>query len=67
MQAAPLWDPSIRQFVGLLTVTDFIDILRYYRSCMEQNQENYTIQDLATRSIADILKDPNIKYQKYNK
>mmetsp|Transcript_8225 Transcript_8225/g.12182 ORF Transcript_8225/g.12182 Transcript_8225/m.12182 type:complete len:385 (+) Transcript_8225:234-1388(+) len=59
MQAAPLWDPSIRQFVGLLTVTDFIDILRYYRSCMEQNFENYTIQDLATRSIAEILEDPN--------
>ena len=31
MQAAPLWDSSTRQFVGLLTVTDFIDVLRYYR------------------------------------
>ena len=28
MQAAPLWDPEQCKFVGLLTVTDFIDILR---------------------------------------
>jgi hypothetical protein len=30
MQAAPLWDSSQRKFVGLMTVTDFIDILRHY-------------------------------------
>ena len=55
MQAAPLWDPSICQFVGLLTVTDFIDILRYYR------RTNSDVSTLATRSIADILSDPIIK------
>lgn len=55
MQAAPLWDPSICQFVGLLTVTDFIDILRYYR------RTNADVSTLATRSIADILNDPTIK------
>jgi len=55
MQAAPLWDPAICQFVGLLTVTDFIDILRYYR------RANADISTLATRSIADILNDPTIK------
>jgi hypothetical protein len=32
MQAAPLWHPVQCQFVGLLTVTDFIDILRHYRN-----------------------------------
>lgn len=31
MQAAPLWDSRERRFVGLMTVTDFIDILRHYR------------------------------------
>uniref|UniRef100_A0A7S1BKI0 CBS domain-containing protein n=2 Tax=Corethron hystrix TaxID=216773 RepID=A0A7S1BKI0_9STRA len=54
MQTAPLWNPSIRQFVGLLTVTDFIDILRYY------SQNGLPVSDLATRTIADILADPNL-------
>jgi 5'-AMP-activated protein kinase, regulatory gamma subunit len=55
MQAAPLWDPTFCQFVGLLTVTDFIDILRHYR------RTNADVSTLATRSIADILNDPIIK------
>ena len=54
MQAAPLWDSSTRQFVGLLTVTDFIDVLRYYR------RTKGNVSTLATRSIADILSDSNI-------
>lgn len=51
MQAAPLWDPSACQFVGLLTVTDFIDVLRYYR------RTGADVSTLASRSIADILSD----------
>lgn len=54
MQAAPLWDPSSCQFVGLLTVTDFIDVLRYYR------RTGNDVSALATRSIADILSDGDI-------
>jgi len=54
MQAAPLWDPSECQFVGLLTVTDFIDVLRWYR------RTGADISALATRSIADILSDSQI-------
>lgn len=54
MQAAPLWDPSICQFVGLLTVTDFIDVLRWYR------RTGADVSNLATRSIADILSDAQI-------
>jgi 5'-AMP-activated protein kinase regulatory gamma subunit len=54
MQAAPLWDPTICQFVGLLKVTDFIDILRYYRLT------NSNVASLATRSIADMFQDPVI-------
>ncbi|XP_065843029.1 5'-AMP-activated protein kinase subunit gamma-1-like isoform X2 [Oscarella lobularis] len=30
MRAAPVWDSRTQQFVGMLTVTDFINILRYY-------------------------------------
>jgi len=54
MQAAPLWDPAMCQFVGLLTVTDFIDILRYYR------QTKMNVSTLTNRSLAEILNDPNI-------
>lgn len=54
MQAAPLWDPTLCQFVGILTVTDFIDVLRYYR------ETGADVLALASRSIADILADEAI-------
>jgi 5'-AMP-activated protein kinase, regulatory gamma subunit len=54
MQAAPLWDPTICQFVGLLKVTDFIDILRHYK------YTNTNVGSLATRSIAEMIRDPTI-------
>mmetsp|Transcript_19141 Transcript_19141/g.21886 ORF Transcript_19141/g.21886 Transcript_19141/m.21886 type:complete len:346 (-) Transcript_19141:342-1379(-) len=52
MQAAPLWDPALCQFVGLLTVTDFVDILLHYRA------NGLDVATLATRSIAEIVNDP---------
>ena len=55
MQAAPLWDPLICQFVGLLKVTDFIDILRHYRLTRSN------VASLATRSIADIFADDTVR------
>lgn len=30
VRAAPLWDSTKRQYVGMLTITDFINILRHY-------------------------------------
>jgi CBS domain-containing protein len=54
MLAAPIWDPDLCQFVGLLTVTDFIDILRYYRRTQADSST------LAARSIGDILQDTSI-------
>lgn len=30
VRAAPLWDSSQQQFVGMLTITDFIKILQMY-------------------------------------
>lgn len=54
MQAAPLWDPTQCQFVGMLKVTDFIDILRHFK------RTNGDVSSLATRSIADMIKDPSI-------
>uniref|UniRef100_A0A668AI35 Protein kinase, AMP-activated, gamma 3a non-catalytic subunit n=1 Tax=Myripristis murdjan TaxID=586833 RepID=A0A668AI35_9TELE len=38
--AAPLWDNKLQRFVGMLTITDFINILhRYYKSPMVQIYE----------------------------
>lgn len=55
MQAAPIWDASICQFIGLLKVTDFIDILRHYRVT------NSNVASLATRSIAEMFEDETLK------
>lgn len=54
MQAAPLWDAKKCQFVGILTVTDFIDVLRYYRDTRSD------VLALASCSIADIFADEGI-------
>ncbi|XP_065607313.1 5'-AMP-activated protein kinase subunit gamma-3 isoform X2 [Cyrtonyx montezumae] len=40
VRAAPLWDSKKQSFVGMLTITDFINILhRYYRSPLVQIYE----------------------------
>ncbi|XP_075301894.1 5'-AMP-activated protein kinase subunit gamma-1 isoform X2 [Opisthocomus hoazin] len=40
VRAAPLWDSKTQSFVGMLTITDFINILhRYYKSPMVQIYE----------------------------
>jgi 5'-AMP-activated protein kinase regulatory gamma subunit len=53
MQAAPLWDSVTCQFAGLLTVTDFIDILRHYKAAGKD------VSALAVKSIATVLSEPN--------
>ncbi|XP_015926142.1 5'-AMP-activated protein kinase subunit gamma-1 isoform X2 [Parasteatoda tepidariorum] len=40
VRAAPLWDSASQSFVGMLTITDFINILRtYYKSPFVQMEE----------------------------
>ncbi|KAM6958245.1 5'-AMP-activated protein kinase subunit gamma-1 isoform 1-T1 [Tautogolabrus adspersus] len=40
LRAAPLWDSKLQRFVGMLTITDFINILHcYYRSPLVQMHE----------------------------
>jgi 5'-AMP-activated protein kinase regulatory gamma subunit len=53
MQAAPLWDSVTCQFAGLLTVTDFIDILRHYKAAGKD------VSALAVKSIAHVLSEQN--------
>ncbi|XP_042368996.1 5'-AMP-activated protein kinase subunit gamma-1 [Plectropomus leopardus] len=47
LRAAPLWDSKIQRFVGMLTITDFINILHcYYKSPLVQmyELENHKIE-----------------------
>ncbi|XP_063733794.1 5'-AMP-activated protein kinase subunit gamma-1 isoform X2 [Eleginops maclovinus] len=40
LRAAPLWDSKLQRFVGMLTITDFINILHcYYKSPLVQMYE----------------------------
>ena len=55
MTAAPLWDSARREFVGLMTITDFVDVLRYYHD--EHGRSGAAIEVLASRSIAQVLED----------
>ncbi|KAJ3071689.1 hypothetical protein HDU98_004948 [Podochytrium sp. JEL0797] len=56
VQSAPLWDAITQQFVGMFTVTDFINLLLhyYYNSSLEEalhDMENLTIKNLKASSI----------------
>eukprot|EP01084_Bolivina_argentea_P080248 145403_1 len=52
IQAAPIWDSRKRRFVGLMTVTDYIDILR------QCTHRVVTVEQLAFRTIAEVLSQP---------
>ena len=52
MQAAPLWDSRQRKFVGIMTVTDFIDMLRHY------SHRGVPVEQLAAKTIAEVLSEP---------
>eukprot|EP00043_Microstomoeca_roanoka_P009923 m.94627 g.94627 ORF g.94627 m.94627 type:complete len:163 (-) comp14732_c0_seq3:860-1348(-) len=61
IRSAPLWDSRKQQFVGMLTVTDFINILlKYYVSAgskMEELEEHriQTWRDMFAEKRPDIL------------
>lgn len=50
---APLWDPERRQFVGLMTVGDYIHALRVWRS------QRLPTAELTNRSINDMIQLSN--------
>ncbi|CBJ30066.1 5\'-AMP-activated protein kinase subunit gamma-1 (AMPK gamma-1 chain) (AMPKg) [Ectocarpus siliculosus] len=58
-KAAPLWDSRERRFVGLMTVTDFIDILRHYRYVFfSASGSGVAVEQLASKSIKEVLSEP---------
>jgi CBS-domain-containing membrane protein len=51
LPAAPLWDSARRCFVGLMSVTDFIDILRHY------HRRGIPMDELSARTISEVMSD----------
>jgi hypothetical protein len=41
IKSAPLWDSSTRDYAGMITVTDFIDILRHFYLTRDQDPPNH--------------------------
>ncbi|GFT86213.1 5'-AMP-activated protein kinase subunit gamma-1 [Nephila pilipes] len=61
IKAAPLWDASILDFVGMLTITDFINVLRHYYYSNPEDIKDIENQSIGTwRRITEISK-PFIK------
>ncbi|XP_015244426.1 PREDICTED: 5'-AMP-activated protein kinase subunit gamma-1-like isoform X3 [Cyprinodon variegatus] len=62
LRAAPLWDSKLQRFVGMLTITDFINILHcYYKSPMVQmyGLESHKIETWRGDSLRNVyLKSP---------
>ncbi|KRZ11034.1 5'-AMP-activated protein kinase subunit gamma-1 [Trichinella zimbabwensis] len=57
VRAAPLWDDSTQQFVGMLTITDFIRILQKYYKSGEENikeLEEHRTSLACDRSMPDL-------------
>ncbi|KAK0169364.1 hypothetical protein PV328_012142, partial [Microctonus aethiopoides] len=48
VEAAPLWDSSKQQFIGMLTITDFIKILQMYYTSPEVTMEELEEHELDT-------------------
>jgi hypothetical protein len=49
---APLWDPARRQFVGLMTISDYVQALQVCR------RQGISMLDLSTRSITGLPPSP---------
>ncbi|XP_053744221.1 5'-AMP-activated protein kinase subunit gamma-1 isoform X1 [Synchiropus splendidus] len=57
LRAAPLWDSKLQKFVGMLTITDFINILHcYYKSPLVQmfELETHKIQTWRGESFKNV-------------
>lgn len=54
VRAAPLWDSNKQSFVGMLTITDFIKILRAYYTSPNTSMDQLEEHKLDTwRSMCD--------------
>ncbi|TPX64931.1 hypothetical protein SpCBS45565_g05536 [Spizellomyces sp. 'palustris'] len=54
VQSAPLWDSSEQRFAGMLTVTDFIYLIRYYYNHTSYESAIEEIEQLQIGGLRDI-------------
>eukprot|EP01083_Nonionella_stella_P065926 173155_1 len=55
IKCGPVWSSSYRDFIGMVTVTDFIDILMYYHTHKDDGMaESRSIEDLTVEQWNDI-------------
>ncbi|XP_025093940.1 5'-AMP-activated protein kinase subunit gamma-2-like isoform X3 [Pomacea canaliculata] len=60
VRAAPLWDSAKQDYVGMLTITDFINILKMYYKSPEKSATSETAEPAATVRM-DELEDHKIE------
>lgn len=61
IRAAPVWDAARHEFVGMLTITDFINILRcYYKSPLERMSELEEHKIETWRELSHSSLQPNL-------
>eukprot|EP00598_Pedospumella_elongata_P007931 CAMPEP_0184985194 /NCGR_PEP_ID=MMETSP1098-20130426/13988_1 /TAXON_ID=89044 /ORGANISM="Spumella elongata, Strain CCAP 955/1" /LENGTH=300 /DNA_ID=CAMNT_0027509271 /DNA_START=177 /DNA_END=1079 /DNA_ORIENTATION=- len=54
---APLWDPELRQFVGLMTLSDYIHALRVWRA------QGLPTSDLTSKNIAEMMHSAGVLFR----
>lgn len=57
VRAAPLWDSKRQEFIGMLTITDFIKILKMYYKSPNSSMDELEEHKLETWRSESILKD----------
>lgn len=57
VRAAPLWDSARHEFVGMLTITDFINILRHYYKAPNLKMEE--LEEHKVDTWRSMLKEKN--------
>ncbi|GFT93086.1 5'-AMP-activated protein kinase subunit gamma-2 [Trichonephila clavipes] len=61
IKAAPLWDASILDFVGMLTISDFINVLRHYYYSTPEDIKDIENQSVGTWRRITVVAKPFIK------
>lgn len=54
---APLWDPERRQFIGLMTLSDYIHALRVWR------MQNIPTSELTSKTIAEMMHSAGVLFR----
>ncbi|EGG23822.1 cystathionine-beta-synthase domain-containing protein [Cavenderia fasciculata] len=61
IKSAPLWSPDLQDFTGMITVSDFIDILLYYYN---KPKSDNIFQDMGIHRIETFWREINVERPK---